>query len=88
VWGGGGCGGPSGGGFDCSGLTQYALCKSGHGEIPRTAQTQYQSGLGRHLPRAEAAAGYVFFLFLFSLFSLGLWGTLSCWGGGGLEMVC
>lgn len=27
-WGGGGCKGPSKGGFDCSGLTQYAVCKA------------------------------------------------------------
>lgn len=29
--------------------------------IPRTAQTQYQSKLGRHFPRAEAAPGDMLF---------------------------
>src|SRR5690606_22206034 len=28
IWGGGGAGGPSGGGFDCSGLTQYAIAQA------------------------------------------------------------
>lgn len=61
VWGGGGCDGPSDGGFDCSGLTQYATCKSGHGLIPRTAQTQYDSAMGKHLARADAEAGDMIF---------------------------
>ncbi|KAL8992148.1 MAG: hypothetical protein Q9169_007331 [Polycauliona sp. 2 TL-2023] len=62
VWGGGGCSGPSGGGFDCSGLTQYAICQAGGGKtIPRTAQTQYHSSMGMHLPRAEAQPGDMIF---------------------------
>lgn len=28
VYGGGGCKGPSKGGYDCSGLTQYSVCKA------------------------------------------------------------
>ncbi|KAL9130752.1 MAG: hypothetical protein Q9217_001148 [Psora testacea] len=61
VWGGGGCDGPSKGGFDCSGLTQYAVCQAGHGTIPRTAQTQYHSDMGKHLPRADAKPGDLIF---------------------------
>ncbi|KAL4893614.1 hypothetical protein BDV59DRAFT_201784 [Aspergillus ambiguus] len=61
VWGGGGCDGPSSGGFDCSGLTQYAICKSLNFEIPRVAQDQYDSNLGTRLPRAEAKQGDLIF---------------------------
>lgn len=61
VWGGGGCNGPSGGGFDCSGLTQYAVCKALKKEIPRTAQTQYHSSMGKRLPRSEAKEGDLLF---------------------------
>ncbi|KAM3067792.1 hypothetical protein ACMFMG_011526 [Clarireedia jacksonii] len=42
VFGGGGCDGPSNGGFDCS---------------ARTAQQQYHSSLGKKIPRAQAKAG-------------------------------
>jgi hypothetical protein len=61
VWGGGGCNGPSDGGFDCSGLTQYAVCQALKKEIPRTAQTQYHSSLGKRLPRSEAKEGDLLF---------------------------
>jgi hypothetical protein len=61
VWGGGGCNGPSDGGFDCSGLTQYAVCQALKKEIPRTAQTQYDSSLGKRLPRSEAQEGDLLF---------------------------
>lgn len=61
VWGGGGCHGPSGGGFDCSGLTQFAVCQALGKEIPRTAQTQYDSHLGRRYPRSEAKEGDLLF---------------------------
>jgi len=37
IWGGGGTNGPTGGGFDCSGLTQYAFAKVGVA-LPRVAQ--------------------------------------------------
>ncbi|KAL8849168.1 MAG: hypothetical protein Q9221_005845 [Calogaya cf. arnoldii] len=63
VWGGGGCSGPSKGGFDCSGLTQYAICQAvdNNNPIPRTAQTQYHSSMGKHMPRAQAQAGDMLF---------------------------
>ncbi|MFE3758738.1 C40 family peptidase [Nocardia tengchongensis] len=46
VWGGGGAGGPSGGGFDCSGLTQYAIAQASRGQVilPRTTYEQIHSG--------------------------------------------
>lgn len=47
VWGGGGAGGPSGGGFDCSGLTQYAIAQASDGQVtlPRTTYDQINSGV-------------------------------------------
>ncbi|MEV6427514.1 C40 family peptidase [Nocardia sp. NPDC051463] len=47
VWGGGNNLGPSGGGFDCSGLTQYAIAQASHGEVvlPRTTYEQIYSGV-------------------------------------------
>lgn len=50
VWGGGGAGGPSGGGFDCSGLTQYAIAQASGGEVvlPRTTYEQIYSGVRVH----------------------------------------
>lgn len=47
VWGGGGAGGPSDGGFDCSGLTQYAVAHASHGHVilPRTTYEQIYSGV-------------------------------------------
>ncbi|MBF6338300.1 C40 family peptidase [Nocardia gipuzkoensis] len=50
VWGGGGAGGPSGGGFDCSGLTQYAIAQASNGEVvlPRTTYEQIYSGTRVH----------------------------------------
>lgn len=47
VWGGGGSHGPSGGGFDCSGLTQYAVSQAsgGHVALPRTTYEQIHSGM-------------------------------------------
>lgn len=61
VWGGGGCKGPSGGGFDCSGLTQYAVCQALKKTIPRVAQDQYDSSMGKRYPRAQAKAGDLLF---------------------------
>lgn len=46
IWGGGGAGGPTGGGFDCSGLTQYAIAQATNGEVilPRTTYEQIYAG--------------------------------------------
>lgn len=63
VWGGGGAdhGGPSGGGFDCSGLTQYAYWAASGGEqrIPRTAATQW--AIGTEIPIDQAEPGDLVF---------------------------
>ncbi|KAL8977569.1 MAG: hypothetical protein Q9205_006655, partial [Flavoplaca limonia] len=61
VWGGGGCSGESSGGFDCSGLAQYAICQAVDKTIPRNTQQQYHSSMGTHMPRAEAKAGDMIF---------------------------
>lgn len=62
VWGGGGCKGPSGGGYDCSGLTQYALCKALNKKIPRVAQDQYDATKqGKRIPRSQAKEGDLLF---------------------------
>ncbi|WP_040698611.1 C40 family peptidase [Nocardia vinacea] len=47
IWGGGGAGGPTGGGFDCSGLTQYAVAQATDGRVvlPRTTYDQIYSGV-------------------------------------------
>jgi cell wall-associated NlpC family hydrolase len=60
-WGGGGCNGPTGGGFDCSGLTQYALCQALDKKIPRVAQDQYNTSMGKRYPRSEAKEGDLLF---------------------------
>ncbi|KAJ4147365.1 hypothetical protein LMH87_001889 [Akanthomyces muscarius] len=61
VYGGGGCKGPSKGGYDCSGLTQYSVCKAQGKTIPRTAHEQYHSSMGKRLPRAQAKPGDMLF---------------------------
>lgn len=61
IWGGGGAGGPSGGGFDCSGLTQYAIAQATNGEVvlPRTTYDQIYAG-ERIDPREVRAGDLVF----------------------------
>ncbi|WP_324189711.1 C40 family peptidase [Nocardia otitidiscaviarum] len=61
VWGGGGANGPSGGGFDCSGLTQYAVAQASGGEVvlPRTTYEQIYSGFRIH-PRDAQPGDLVF----------------------------
>ncbi|WP_063062711.1 C40 family peptidase [Nocardia sienata] len=61
IWGGGGAGGPSGGGFDCSGLTQYAIAEATNGEVvlPRTTYDQIYAG-ERIDPRDVRAGDLVF----------------------------
>ena len=46
VWGGGGPLGPTGGGFDCSGLTQWAIARASGGRVilPRTTYAQIHAG--------------------------------------------
>lgn len=57
VWGGGNCQGPTRGGFDNSGLVLHAVCHATHKHLPHSAQRQYLSRLGRHIPRGRAERG-------------------------------
>ncbi|KAA0923187.1 NlpC/P60 family protein [Rhodococcus sp. ANT_H53B] len=61
VWGGGNINGPSGGGFDCSGLTSYALYKASGGKVtlPRTSETQWN--VGSEIPMELAQPGDLLF---------------------------
>lgn len=61
VWGGGGIGGPSGGGFDCSGLTSYAVHAASAGKValPRTSEQQW--GVGVEIPIDQAQPGDLVF---------------------------
>ncbi|MEV6280169.1 NlpC/P60 family protein [Nocardia sp. NPDC051832] len=68
IWGGGGPSGPTGGlargsvqGFDCSGLTQYAIAQATGGEVilPRTTYDQINSGV-RVDPRDVRAGDLIF----------------------------
>lgn len=78
VWGGGGSHGPTGGGFDCSGLTQYAVYQgtSGRIELPRTSQTQ--RGAGRPVSRDQMQPGD-----LIVINNDGAWGHVGIYAGGG-----
>ncbi|MFF3569902.1 C40 family peptidase [Nocardia jiangxiensis] len=61
IWGGGGAAGPSGGGFDCSGLTQYAVAKATDGRVvlPRTTYEQIYSGV--RVPMQDVRPGDLVF---------------------------
>ncbi|WP_102144343.1 C40 family peptidase [Mycobacterium hubeiense] len=45
VWGGGGLDGPTGGRFDCSGLTRYAIYQATGKTLPRTTYDQINTGV-------------------------------------------
>ncbi|MFE5455992.1 C40 family peptidase [Nocardia sp. NPDC056564] len=61
IWGGGGASGPTAGGFDCSGLTQYAVAQASNGQVilPRTTYEQIHSGV-RISPHDVRAGDLVF----------------------------
>lgn len=59
VWGGGGAAGPSMGGFDCSGLTTYAVNSALGVVIPRTSEEQWL--VGSEVSLAEAKPGDLVF---------------------------
>ncbi|WP_072805620.1 C40 family peptidase [Rhodococcoides yunnanense] len=61
VWGGGNINGPSGGGFDCSGLTSFAVYKASGGMVtlPRTSETQWN--VGTEIPLSMAQPGDLLF---------------------------
>ena len=61
IWGGGNANGPSGGGFDCSGLTQWAVAQAtnGHVILPRTTYDQIH--VGRTVHPSDARPGDLIF---------------------------
>ncbi|MEE2061678.1 NlpC/P60 family protein [Rhodococcus artemisiae] len=59
VWGGGNIHGPSGGGFDCSGLTSFAVHAATGISLPRTSETQWH--VGTEIPLSEALPGDLVF---------------------------
>ncbi|MGB7237788.1 MAG: peptidoglycan DD-metalloendopeptidase family protein [Rhodococcus sp. (in: high G+C Gram-positive bacteria)] len=61
VWGGGNINGPSDGGFDCSGLTSYAVYTGTGGRVtlPRTSEQQWT--VGTEIPVDEAGPGDLLF---------------------------
>ncbi|MGX6511016.1 NlpC/P60 family protein [Rhodococcus sp. SJ-2] len=59
VWGGGNIDGPSGGGFDCSGLTSFAMHAATGITLPRTSETQWN--VGTEVPLSEALPGDLVF---------------------------
>lgn len=61
VWGGGNITGPTAGGFDCSGLTSYAIFAASGGKValPRTSETQW--AVGTEIPMAAAQPGDLVF---------------------------
>ncbi|MEU6562555.1 peptidoglycan DD-metalloendopeptidase family protein [Nocardia nova] len=61
VWGGGGPNGPTNGGFDCSGLTSYAVFAASGGRItlPRTSEQQWTVGV--EVPMDQAQPGDLVF---------------------------
>ena len=60
VWGGGSVKGPSSGGFDCSGLTSYAVYDATAGfALPRTSETQWDVGV--EVPLSDARPGDLLF---------------------------
>ncbi|PTR30397.1 transglycosylase protein with SLT domain [Rhodococcus sp. OK519] len=61
VWGGGNITGPTMGGFDCSGLTSYAMFAASGGKVslPRTSETQW--AVGTEIPMAAAQPGDLVF---------------------------
>ncbi|WP_435592138.1 C40 family peptidase [Nocardia sp. bgisy118] len=63
VWGGGDVNGPTGGGFDCSGLTLYAVYHASGGRIrlPHYTQAQQDHPTAQVIPFAERAPGDLIF---------------------------
>ncbi|MDF3312685.1 NlpC/P60 family protein [Rhodococcus sp. T2V] len=59
VWGGGNIDGPSGGGFDCSGLTSFAIHAATGITLPRTSETQWN--IGQEIPMDQARPGDLLF---------------------------
>lgn len=60
VWGGGNTKGPTGGGFDCSGLAQFAYMKGAGIQIPRV--TGPQQAAAKRISESEAVPGDLVFM--------------------------
>ncbi|WP_241385365.1 bifunctional lytic transglycosylase/C40 family peptidase [Rhodococcus sp. CH91] len=80
VWGGGNIHGPSGGGFDCSGLTSHAVYAATGVTLPRTSETQWH--IGTEVPLVAARPGDL----LFGNWQAGGPGHVAIYIGGG-QMV-
>lgn len=76
IWGGGNIHGPTGGGFDCSGLTSYAVYQGTGGRVtlPRTSQQQRFAGVA--VPRDEMQPGDLI------IFNKNGWGHVGIFVGG------
>ncbi|MFJ5680300.1 NlpC/P60 family protein [Streptomyces sp. NPDC093097] len=76
VWGGGTINGPSGGGFDCSGLTSYAVHQGTRHRVvlPRTSQEQRHAGTP--VPRDQMQPGDLI------IFDKEGWGHVGIYAGG------
>ncbi|MFF0494329.1 C40 family peptidase [Nocardia sp. NPDC004068] len=63
VWGGGDANGPTGGGFDCSGLVLYAVAQASNGQIklPHYTQSQQDDPRGQVIPRDAMAPGDIIY---------------------------
>lgn len=61
VWGGGGTAGPSGGGFDCSGLTQWAFAQATDGRVVLPRTTYDQINMGQNVAPANIRPGDLVF---------------------------
>lgn len=77
VWGGGNINGPTGGGFDCSGLAQYAVYQATGIELPRVTTQQIHMGI--NVPPSQAQPGDL----VFSEFQGGAPGHVQIALGGG-----
>ncbi|MBS9375059.1 C40 family peptidase [Rhodococcus sp. B50] len=78
VWGGGNIHGPTAGGFDCSGLTSFAMHAAAGIVLPRTSETQWQVGV--EVPMDEARPGDL----VFGNWQSGGPGHVGIYLGGGL----
>lgn len=76
VWGGGNIHGPTGGGYDCSGLLVYAFYQGARITLPRTSQTM--RGVGTGVSRSEMQPGD-----LIVINNDGNWGHVGLYLGGG-----
>ncbi|MCX4673667.1 bifunctional lytic transglycosylase/C40 family peptidase [Streptomyces sp. NBC_01381] len=75
VWGGGSTSGPTGGGFDCSGLMMYAFYKGAHITLPRTSQAMRSIGEG--VSRSDMKPGDII------VFNKNGWGHVGLYIGNG-----